>query len=528
MSGRQEDSAGRRVRVFRMIAAGAWMLAMVVGATALLGWVLGLESLKAVVPGHVAMKANTAVSLVVLGGALGALRREGPSRLRRPAAVTVTLVGALALVTWSQYIHGRDLGIDQLLFREAAGAVGTSDPGRMAPNTALTFVLLAAALLTLDTHLARRWWPAPALSSLAGMLALLALLGYASGVTSLYGLSRLTQMAVPTAIAILALSVGIACARPTRGMMHLFVAETAGGAVARRLVPAAIGVPLILGALRLAGQDAGLYDPSVGGWLFAIALIALLVPLILVLACALDRLDADRGEALAMSAAERRARELLQDAQVVMLERLALAAEYRDDETGEHTRRVGALSARIATALGCPEDFVALVRQVAPLHDVGKIGVPDSILLKPGSLTPRERELVNAHTVVGARVLQRQGYELLELAADVALSHHERWDGTGYPLGRAGEGIPVAGRIIAVADVFDALTHHRPYKPAWPVAEAVAEIRDQRGRQFDPRVVDAFIDVLADDPDLRADYQRSGRFMRRAESLADTAHGASG
>jgi len=333
--------------------------------------------------------------------------------------------------------------------------------------------MLAAALLTLDAPLARRWWPAPVLSAVAGLMALLALLGYASGVTSLYGVSRLTQMAIPTAIAVLALSIGIACARPMRGVMHLFVAETAGGAVARRLIPAAVGVPLILGAVRLAGQDAGLYDTKTGAWLFAIALISLLVPLILALARQLDRMDDERGQALAVSAAERRAREVLQDAQVVTLERLALAAEYRDDDTGEHTRRVGTLAARIANALGLPDELATLIGQVAPLHDVGKIGVPDAVLLKPGALTEGERRVINAHTVVGASVLKREGYELLELAADIALSHHERWDGTGYPAGRAGEAIPIGGRIIAVADVFDALTHPRPYKEAWPDRKSV-------------------------------------------------------
>jgi hypothetical protein len=525
MSGR-DDAARRRIRHFSTITAAGWLLASVIGALALLGWLLDLEWLKAIVPGHVAMKANTAVSLIALGVALGCLRRAGRSPLRWPAWSAAALIGAFALVTMSQYVHGRDLGIDQLLFREPPGATGTSDAGRMAPNTALAFMLLAAALLTLDVRLARRWWPAPALSAAAGLMALLALLGYASGVTSLYGLSRLTQMAVPTAIAILALAIGIACARPTRGMMQLFVAETAGGAVARRLVPAAVAVPLVLGSLRLVGQGAGLYDTSIGVWLFAIALIALLVPLILLLARELDRLDADRGEALAVSAAERRARQLLQDAQVVTLERLALAAEYRDDDTGEHTRRVGALSARIARALGHPDEFVALIRQVAPLHDVGKIGVPDAILLKPGALTPRERELVNAHTIVGATVLQRDGYELLELAADIALSHHERWDGHGYPLGRRGEAIPIAGRIIAVADVFDALTHSRPYKRAWPVPEAVAEIRSQRGRQFDPQVVDAFLRVLETEA-IRAATTDSppARFLRGERSLSEAPRG---
>jgi hypothetical protein len=492
-------SVDRRLLVFSALTASTAALAMIAGGLALLGWLAGLESLKSILPGTVAMKANTAISLIVLGASLACLRGTRPSRLWLPARAAAAMVAAFALLTLSQYFHGRDLGIDELLFHEPSWAIGTSNPGRMAPNTAVAFILLAAALLTLDARVARRWSPAPAMAAAAGALALLALLGYASGVTTLYGLSRLTQMAVPTASAVLGLSLGIVFARPTRGVMHLFVTDTAGGTVARRLIPAAIGVPLILGALRLAGQDAGLYDTSIGAWLLAISLIGLLVPLILGLARALDRLDADRGRALAVSVAERRAREVLQDAQVTMLERLAAAAEYRDDDTGQHTRRVGELSARIARALGLPEDRVALFRHVAPLHDVGKIGVPDAVLLKPGRLTEKERELIKTHTVVGRSVLDSNGYELLQMAADIAISHHERWDGTGYPAGRKGEAIPIVGRIVAVADVFDALTHARPYKPAWPVDEAVAEIWRQRGRQFDPQVVDAFFSVLEED-----------------------------
>jgi len=488
----------RRTARLAALTGAAAALATLAGASGLLGWLLDLEPLKAVVPGQVAMKANTALCLVVLGGALGGLAPGRGRGARRLAHAGAALAGAVALVTLSQYLHGRDLGLDQLLFTEPSTAVHTSHAGRMAPNAALAFALLAGALLTLDAR-QTRWWLPPALAAAAGLMALLALLGYASGVTSLYGVSRLTQMAVPTSIAVLALAFGIIFARPARGVMRLFVGGTAGGSVARRLVPAAIGVPLVLGTVRLAGQEAGLYDTSTGAWLLAVSFICLLVPLILRLAWSLDRLDDDRSRAHARSADERRAREVLQDAQVVMLQRLALAAEYRDDDTGQHTRRVGELAAAIARALGLPGDRVELIRQAAPLHDVGKIGVPDGVLLKPGRLTAEEREVVNTHATIGADMLRSPGYDLLELAADVAVSHHERWDGAGYPLGLAGEAIPIAGRIVGVADVFDALTHERPYKAAWPVEDAVAEIASQRGRQFDPRVVDAFLAVVHDE-----------------------------
>ena len=178
---------------------------------------------------------------------------------------------------------------------------------------------------------------------------------------------------------------------------------------------------------------------------------------------------------------------------IEMLARLAAAAEFRDDETGQHTRRVGDLSVSIAQRLGVPELELGLIRLAAPLHDVGKIALPDTILGKPGKLTVAEFEQMKAHTTVGAQMLSGSTFALLETAEQVALTHHEWWDGSGYPNGLAGEEIPIAGRIVAVADVFDALTHVRPYKAAWSSAEAIAEITRNGGAHFDPRVVEAFV-----------------------------------
>lgn len=184
----------------------------------------------------------------------------------------------------------------------------------------------------------------------------------------------------------------------------------------------------------------------------------------------------------------------LERAHLQILERLALAAEYRDDDTGEHTQRVGRTSSLIAQELGLPDDEVELMRRAAPLHDVGKIGIPDQILLKPGKLTLAEYEIMKAHTRIGARILSGGRFSLLQAAEEIAITHHERWDGGGYSRLSA-ETIPIRGRIVAVADVFDALTHERPYKRAWPEDEAVEEIRQQSGTQFDPRVVGAFLKV---------------------------------
>jgi putative two-component system response regulator len=182
----------------------------------------------------------------------------------------------------------------------------------------------------------------------------------------------------------------------------------------------------------------------------------------------------------------------LEQARLEILDRLAAVAEYRDDDTQEHARRIGRTSALLGRELGLDPSETGLLRRAAPLHDIGKVGIPDHILLKPGRLTEAEFEFMKLHTTMGAEVLARSRSPVLRLAEVIALNHHERWDGGGYPNGVHGEDIPLAGRIVAVADVFDALTHRRPYMDAWPVAEAVCEILVHAGDQFDTRVVEAF------------------------------------
>jgi putative two-component system response regulator len=184
--------------------------------------------------------------------------------------------------------------------------------------------------------------------------------------------------------------------------------------------------------------------------------------------------------------------EELERARLETLERLALAAEFRDDDTGEHTRRVARTAAALARRMRLTEDEVERVALAAPLHDVGKIAVSDMILLKPGKLTRAEYQEVQRHVLVGEQILAGSGSPVLQQAAEIALSHHERWDGRGYPAGLRREETPLCARLVAVADVFDALTHRRPYKEAWPLEQAVDEILHQSGGHFDPEVVAAF------------------------------------
>jgi putative two-component system response regulator len=175
-----------------------------------------------------------------------------------------------------------------------------------------------------------------------------------------------------------------------------------------------------------------------------------------------------------------------------LLEPLAFAAEYRDEDALDHTVRVGRASALLAHALGEDGDTAELLGRAARLHDVGKLGLSDAVLLNPGRYTPEELELMKTHTLIGAEILGRGQSRLLRTAAEIARTHHERWDGSGYPDGLQGEQIPLSGRIVGVVDTFEALTHRRFNREARPPAEAVAEIRETAGRHFDPRVVSAF------------------------------------
>lgn len=175
---------------------------------------------------------------------------------------------------------------------------------------------------------------------------------------------------------------------------------------------------------------------------------------------------------------------------------LSTAAEYRDEETGTHIYRMSHYSRIIALAAGMSAEEADLLLQAAPMHDVGKIGIPDRILLKPGKLDADEWKIMKTHTTIGGKIIGEHSSELLKVARLVALTHHEKWDGTGYPQGLAGEDIPLTGRIVMLADVFDALTSERPYKKAWSEADAIREIEHGSGTHFDPSLVAAFMKAL--------------------------------
>lgn len=197
----------------------------------------------------------------------------------------------------------------------------------------------------------------------------------------------------------------------------------------------------------------------------------------------------------------------LHETRLKIIQRLGRASEYRDNETGMHVIRMSHYSRMIARDYGGNESWVDMVFNAAPMHDVGKIGVPDSILLKPGKLDAHEWELMKKHAEFGAEIIGREKEPLLQMSRIIALTHHEKWDGSGYPNGLKGRDIPLEGRVVAIADVFDALTSERPYKKAWTVEDAVECIKDGRGKHFDPELVEVFLNTLPEVLEIKQAYK---------------------
>ncbi len=281
-----------RIDRLRGLSSAAGGGAVLIGVMAMIGWILGVDALKSVVPGLVTMKANTALAFILLGTALhiGA-KDDGRHRMVGRGATVAVL--ALAATVFSQFVHGRDLGVDLFLFDEPKGTAGTVHPGRMALNTSLCFILASVALLTLDVR--GRWAAlAPMLGLFVGAAALFALVGYLAGLTNFYGIPTQTQMAVPTAVGMLLLGGGLIASRADRGPMRLCASDGAGGTLVRHILPGAVAGILVLTVLRLAGQNAGLYGTTIGAWLLASSYIVLLVTIVWRAGWSMEHTDSQR------------------------------------------------------------------------------------------------------------------------------------------------------------------------------------------------------------------------------------------
>lgn len=196
----------------------------------------------------------------------------------------------------------------------------------------------------------------------------------------------------------------------------------------------------------------------------------------------------------------------LNDTRLEVIRRLGRAAEYRDDMTGFHIIRMSRYSQLLGLASGMDEAETEMLLNASPMHDIGKIGIPDSVLMKPGKLEPDEWKIMQTHVDIGVEILSGSSSALMDMAAEIAQNHHEKWDGSGYPRGLSGEDIPLTGRVVAIADVFDALTTERPYKKAWPIEEAVEFLKEQSNKHFEPRLVEIFLEILPDILAVRDQY----------------------
>ena len=273
------------------------------------------------------------------------------------------------------------------------------------------------------------------------------------------------------------------------------VACPLAGARWRPLPVAALAVPLALAALVGAQAlfEGGIVVEVVPP-LLALAVGAVGVVVVTSIAERREGATVARRNEVLEARVRERTRELY-ETQLEVISRLCQAAETRDDDTGRHIARMSGMCEALGLALGMSAADAELLRHASALHDVGKIGIPDRILLKPGRFDDEERAIMQTHTTIGATMLAGSSSQLLQMAEVIALTHHERWDGTGYPAGLAAEEIPLMGRICAICDVFDALCSPRPYKDAWSLEEAVTEIERSRGSQFDPSMMDAFLAI---------------------------------
>jgi response regulator RpfG family c-di-GMP phosphodiesterase len=505
----------------------AGLLAATIGVIVLIGWATDDVTLQRVMPQFVAMNPMTATCFVVLGLSLLQPAFLNPFQLTAVRRTTGTFAFSVGLLKLADMTVGTGFGIDGYLF---ASKVGSGGGNPMAESTAASLMLLGASMNALTIPRKRPIFAGQIFAAGSMLLAFVAAIGYLYGELSFYSMGYF-PVALHSAIAALIVAVGLLSLHPHRGAMRVLTSSSLGGSTARKLLPSVIGIPLALGLLWLLAQDTGSVGPVTGVALFVTSNILVLVTIVALISRQLHvvarklhmrtsqlekaqlRLNAAanllkyKNHSLEAEVASRTAE--LQAIQEVTILSLASLAESRDNETGNHIRRTQHYVRLLAKHLQSHPRFAAvltdsaveLICKSAPLHDIGKVGISDQILLKPGSLTPDELEAMKAHTTIGRDAIERaektlgSRVQFLQFAKEMAYSHQEKWDGSGYPRGISGENIPVSARLMAVADVYDALVSRRVYKAALSHAEAVAIIVAGRGTHFDPDIVDAFSEL---------------------------------
>ena len=435
----------------------------------------------------------------------------------RAFAILIIIVSAIRV---SNYFLGTDFALDNFIFTNKLNLEPI--PNRMAPNTAVAFLFMGTAIFLMTFRKRAAIHLSQAFLLFTFFISLLNLIGYLYNISTITRILSFIPMALNTALVFLFLSIHGLLLFPKSGMMRIITNNQLSGTITRRFLMYAFLFPILVGFVRYQLQLNGLIDLEISVAFMACSMIVLFAVLAWFSGSEIEKVDSKRRRAeeqletllkesnLANVILEEivleRTKELEQT-QLEIVERLVRALEYRDDDTGYHIDRMSQYCAAIAKEYGFTDLECRLIMYASSMHDIGKIAIPDSILHKQGTLTEEEWDEMRKHTITGAKLLEGGNSMLIQIAEEIALNHHEQWDGNGYPNKKKNEEIPVVARITSVADVFDALTSERPYKKAWTIEEAVQEIYNQKGKMFDPKVVEAFKQALPKIRIIKQQYQ---------------------
>ncbi len=518
--GRDLNTAFKDSRVWNKVLIALLWLSVVLPFLALVGWLYNVPALRSITPGLTAMNPLTAICFFILTSCILMLTKRKPKQFQTIARTFAILIIIVSAIRISNYLLGTDFSLDNFIFTNKLNLEPI--PNRMAPNTAVAFLFMGTAIFLMTFRKRAAIHLSQTFLLFTFFISLLSLIGYLYNISTITRIPSFIPMALNTALVFLFLSIHGLLLFPKSGMMRIITNNQLSGTITRRFLMYAFLFPILVGFVRYQLQLNGLINLEISVAFMACSMIVLFAVLAWFSGSEIEKVDSKRRRAeeqmetllqesnLANVILEEivleRTKELEQT-QLEIVERLVRALEYRDDDTGYHIDRMSQYCAAIAKEYGFTGSECRLIMYASSMHDIGKIAIPDSILHKQETLTEEEWDEMRKHTITGAKLLEGGNSMLIQIAEEIALNHHERWDGNGYPSKKKGEEIPVVARITAVADVFDALTSERPYKKAWTIEEAVQEIYNQKGKMFDPKVVEAFKQALPKIRIIKQQYQ---------------------